>query len=134
MKTAICYYSRHHGNTLKVLEAMTREGKIDLIDVTAGHTSQLERYDCIGFASGVYYGKFHDSVLSFARQYLPEGKTYSSSALMEEAKGIAPSSWKHWLQNGAATCWEPSAARVTILLDRSSWWAASQRAVPMRRT
>ena len=73
MKTAICYYSRHHGNTLKVLEAMTREGKIDLIDVTAGHTSHLERYDCIGFASGVYYGKFHDSVLSFARQYLPEG-------------------------------------------------------------
>ena len=74
MKTAICYYSRHHGTTLKVLEAMTREGKIDLIDVTAGHTSHLERYDCIGFASGVYYGKFHDSVLSFARQYLPEGK------------------------------------------------------------
>ena len=22
MKTAVCYYSRHHGNTLKVLEAM----------------------------------------------------------------------------------------------------------------
>lgn len=32
MKTAVCYYSRHHGNTLKVLQAM---GEIDLIDVTA---------------------------------------------------------------------------------------------------
>ena len=35
MKTAICYYSRHHGNTLKVLEAMARGNDIDLIDVTA---------------------------------------------------------------------------------------------------
>lgn len=26
MKTAICYYSRHHGNTLKVLQAMAGEG------------------------------------------------------------------------------------------------------------
>lgn len=24
MKTAICYYSRHHGNTRKVLEAMAQ--------------------------------------------------------------------------------------------------------------
>ena len=34
MKTAVCYYSRHHGNTRKVLEAMAREGDVDLIDVT----------------------------------------------------------------------------------------------------
>ena len=35
MKTAICYYSRHHGNTLKVLEAMAEAAEIDLIDVTS---------------------------------------------------------------------------------------------------
>ena len=34
MKTAICYYSRHHGNTLKVLKAMAEGTGIDLIDVT----------------------------------------------------------------------------------------------------
>ncbi len=74
MKTAICYYSRHHGNTLKVLEAMAREGEIDLIDVTTRQAVRLEDYDCIGFASGVYFRKFHDSVPAFARQYLPQGK------------------------------------------------------------
>ena len=85
MKTAICYYSRHHGNTLKVLQAMAQECDVDLIDVTARQTVRLEEYDCIGFASGVYFGKFHDGVVSFARQYLPEGKpvffvcTYGSS-------------------------------------------------------
>lgn len=74
MKTAICYYSRHHGNTLKVLEAMARGNDIDLIDVTARTAVHLEEYDCIGFASGIYYSKFQKSVLDFAGQYLPEGK------------------------------------------------------------
>ena len=71
MKTAICYYSRHHGNTLKILEAMAQEGGVDLVDVTVRQTVRLEEYDCIGFASGVYFGKSHQSVLAFARQYLP---------------------------------------------------------------
>lgn len=59
MKTAICYYSRHHGNTLKVLEAMTEGTGIDLIDVTGRVAVHLEDYDCIGLASGIYYSKFH---------------------------------------------------------------------------
>ena len=74
MKTAICYWSRHHGNTLRVLEAMASEGDADLIDVTTRQAVQLEGYDLVGFASGVYYGKLHQSVPAFARQYLPEGK------------------------------------------------------------
>ena len=28
MKTAICYYSYHHGNTRKVIEAMATEGAV----------------------------------------------------------------------------------------------------------
>ena len=71
MKTAICYYSRHHGNTRQVLEAMAREGDVELIDVTTRQTVRLERYDCIGFASGIYAFAFHPAVAEFARQYLP---------------------------------------------------------------
>ena len=74
MKTAICYYSRHHGNTRQVLEAMAREGDVELIDVTTRQTVRLERYDCIGFASGIYAFAFHPAVAEFARQYLPQGK------------------------------------------------------------
>ena len=54
MKTAICYYSRNHGNTLKVLKAMAEGTGIDLIDVTSRVAVHLEDYDCIGFASGIY--------------------------------------------------------------------------------
>jgi len=71
MKIAICCYSRHHGNTRKVLEAMARDRDVDLIDVTAQTAFDPRQYDVIGFASGIYYGKFHETVLNFARQYLP---------------------------------------------------------------
>lgn len=74
MKTAICYYSRHHGNTKKVLDAMAPSREADLFDVTAGEAVDLERYDLIGFASGIYFGKFHESVIDFARKHLPRGK------------------------------------------------------------
>ena len=74
MKTAVCYYSRHHGNTLKVLEAMAGEGDLDLIDVTARQAVRLEEYDCVGFASGIYGFEFQEAVAAFARQYLPQGK------------------------------------------------------------
>lgn len=74
MKTAICYYSRHHGNTRKILEAMARGNDVDLVDVTSRVAVHLENYDCIGFASGIYYSRFQETVLDFARQYLPKGK------------------------------------------------------------
>ncbi len=90
MKTAICYYSRHHGNTRKVAEAMAGEGEADLIDVTARRMVRLEGYDLIGFASGIYYGKFHESVLRFARQYLPQGKPVFFVCTYGGAKGGGP--------------------------------------------
>lgn len=74
MKTAICYYSRHHGNTLAVLDAMTEGCDVDLIDVTARMAVRLDQYDRIGFASGIYFSKFSPVVVNFARQYLPEGR------------------------------------------------------------
>ncbi len=77
MKTAICYYSRHHGNTLKVLAAMAEGQDVELFDVTSRMAFHPEQYDVIGFASGIYYGKFQEAVLTFAKQYLPQGaKTF----------------------------------------------------------
>lgn len=92
-------YSQHHKNTRKVLEAMAQEGNIDLFDVVKHPYTQLEKYDCIGFASCLYAFTFHQSILAFAKQYLPSGKpvffvyTYGLSAgtgakaLMQIAQG-----------------------------------------------
>ena len=74
MTTAIVYYSKHHGNTKKLLDAISAENKVTLIDVTKQPSADLIGYDRIGFASGIYYNSFAKQLLSFAQEYLPENK------------------------------------------------------------
>lgn len=75
MKTAIIYYSKHHGNTKKVLDAIAeKHPEVDLFDVSEEPTVDLNAYDCIGFASGIYYSKFQKTLLQFAKEHLPDGK------------------------------------------------------------
>ncbi len=130
MKTAICYYSRHHGNTLKVLEAMAREGEVDLIDVTTRQAVRLDGYDCIGFASGIYAFHFQKSVVEFARQYLPKGKPVFLCTPAAAQKAAARRSWRKLPEKRTARCWVSSGAEGTILSAPSSWWAALPKATP----
>lgn len=75
MKTAIVYYSKHHGNTQKLLDAIAeKHPEVDLFDVTKKPPVDLSQYDRIGFASGIYYSKFHKSLLQFAKDNMPENK------------------------------------------------------------
>lgn len=74
MKTAVVYYSKHHGNTKKLLDAITAENDVTLIDVTEQPSADLSGYDRIGLASGIYYNSFAKQLLTFAQEYLPEGK------------------------------------------------------------
>ena len=75
MSTCIIYYSKHHGNTKKLLDAIKAEDpKVELIDVTEKRKVDLNGYDRIGFASGVYYSKFAEQVLTFAKVNLPAQK------------------------------------------------------------
>lgn len=74
MKTAIIYYSKHHGNTKKLLDAIAKENEVTLIDVTELGDVALEEYDRIGFASGIYYSKFQKSLIKLAQERLPMGK------------------------------------------------------------
>lgn len=75
MKTAIVYYSKHHGNTKKLIDAIAAKHDVTAIDATEVKTADLSGYDMVGFASGIYYSKFHKSVLEFAEQNLPDGKS-----------------------------------------------------------
>lgn len=74
MKTAIIYYSKHNGNTKKLLDAIAAKNEVTLIDVTADPATDLSGYDRIGFASGIYYSKFHKTLLKYADEHLPAGK------------------------------------------------------------
>ena len=74
MTTAIVYYSKHHGNTKKLLDAIAAKNEVTLIDVTEQPSADLSGYDRIGFASGIYYNSFAKQLLSFAQAHLPEKK------------------------------------------------------------
>lgn len=76
MKTAIIYYSKHHENTKQLLDAIKKASsdEITLLDVTKISSANLEEYDLIGFASGIYYSKFEKRVLAFAKNNTPSGK------------------------------------------------------------
>ncbi len=90
MKTAIYYYSKHHGNTLKLVEAIhNAHPDVDVFDVTSirksceeankeGHQTisglDMTQYDRIGFASGIYYGDFAKQVLALMECGLPDQK------------------------------------------------------------
>jgi len=74
MKVAIAYYSRHHGNTKKVLDAIKNLGDIKLIDVVECNEADLSDYDLVGFASGIYFSRFSEKVTEFARKNLPPNK------------------------------------------------------------
>ena len=75
LATAIIYYSKHHGNTKQLLDAIAAvDSEVELVDATEKHELNLSGYDRIGFASGIYYGKFAEQVLDFARVNLPLDK------------------------------------------------------------
>lgn len=76
MKTAIIYYSKHHGNTKKLLDAIKIESndEITLIDITSMQNINLNEYDMIGYASGIYYSKFNKKLIEYAKNNTPIGK------------------------------------------------------------
>ena len=89
MKTAIIYYSKHHQNTKKLLDAIAKKHpEVDLFDVTKISKMDLSKYDRIGFASGIYYSKFQKMLLQFAIDNMPDNKqTFFIYTFGAEKKG-----------------------------------------------
>ena len=54
MRTAIVYYSQHHGNTKKLLDAISdADISVTLINAAEKIEVDLRDYDRIGLASGI---------------------------------------------------------------------------------
>ena len=63
MRTVIVYASVHHGNTEKLVKRIAEECQVDLIDAVKQLDADMSDYDMIGFASGIYFSKFHQSII-----------------------------------------------------------------------
>lgn len=71
MKTVIVYESTHHGNTLKLVNAIAEHYSVDLINVTETKSAKLTDYDLVGFASGIEFGGVYRNIASFAANWMP---------------------------------------------------------------
>jgi flavodoxin len=65
MKTLIIYQSIHHGNTEKIAKKIAEVLGADLKKPNEIKPEDLANYDLIGFGSGIYFTKFHVSILNF---------------------------------------------------------------------
>lgn len=84
MKILILYHSEHHGNTEKIDAIALKAENVD--------PRNLDKYDIIGFGSGIYNGRFHKElaeIISNTSQQIKKksfifsttgSKTYSSMA------------------------------------------------------
>ena len=62
MKTLILFHSEHHGNTKKVADVIGKTLGAEPVPAPELHSRKADEYDLVGFGSGIYYGKFHDSL------------------------------------------------------------------------
>ena len=75
MRTAIIYASVHHKNTEKLVKAIEeRVPDVTLFDAKSVILKDLSKFDLIGAASGIFYGRMHKSVIQFLDNNLPEHK------------------------------------------------------------
>ena len=87
MRTAIVYYSQHHGNTKKLLDAISyADISVTLINAAEKIEVDLRDYDRIGLASGIYYSSFAKPLLNFASINLPAQKPVFFIATCESKK------------------------------------------------
>jgi flavodoxin len=68
MKTLIVYMSIHHQNTEKVASAMAEAVGADLKKPSEVTHELLTAYDLVGFGSGIYFSKFHKSMLDLVER------------------------------------------------------------------
>lgn len=68
-KRAIIYASVHHGNTEKLITEAAQALSIELFKVEQAEAIDFSQYSSIGFASGIYAGRFHKSIFKFIHNY-----------------------------------------------------------------
>jgi len=86
MKTLIVYNSVHHGNTEKVAKVMSDVLEAKLVKPQELDINTIVEYDLVGFGSGIYMGKHHESLFKLA-DALPIFKNKNAFIFNTSGKG-----------------------------------------------
>lgn len=71
-KVLIIYQSIHHGNTMKVAKVMAKELNAEIKKPSEVQVSDIDKYDLIGFGSGIYNGKHHIGLFNLIKKIKPQ--------------------------------------------------------------
>lgn len=77
MKSKIVCYSYHHHNTDKIAEVFAKVLDAKIKTPLEVNPEELQDYELVGFGSGIYSSKHHESVLELADE-LPEVKNMNA--------------------------------------------------------
>ncbi|MFH1221546.1 MAG: flavodoxin family protein [Candidatus Micrarchaeota archaeon] len=86
MKTLLLYMSVHHGNTEKIANMMGEQLNASVRKITEVTAADLEKYDLIGFGSGIYGMRHHLAILNFVNG-LPDSKELKQKAFIFSTSG-----------------------------------------------
>lgn len=67
-KIGIIYASIHHKNTEKVVNFIAPQIGADCINLTQDKSFDISKYDTLIFASGIYFNRFHKSILEYIQK------------------------------------------------------------------
>ena len=90
MKSLLILYSYHHNNTEKIAKVFAKVLDAQIKTPIEINPEELQAYDLIGFGSGIYSAKHHESLLDLADK-LPQVNNrkafiFSTSGITGEAK------------------------------------------------
>jgi flavodoxin len=74
MKTLLILFSYHHKNTQKIADVFAKILEAQIKTPPETNAEDLQKYDLVGFGSGIYFGKHHKSLLEFAEKLPPTNK------------------------------------------------------------
>lgn len=75
-RVTLLYASVHHKNTEKVVDYIEKNfgGEIDVLDITKNKYYNLPESEYVIFASGIYYGTMHKSIIEYINDTDLSGK------------------------------------------------------------
>jgi flavodoxin len=116
LKTLIIYESYHHMNIEKVAAAIAEAMSATLIKVEDIQPEELADYDLIGFGSGIYGYKRHQTLFELIEKIPPNGQEsvrfFDCRQLMGEASYTSKRSlWKKAVQSSASS---PASASLPV--------------------
>ena len=90
MKSLLIIFSYHHKNTEKIAKVFATVLEAEIKTPIQTNPEELQEYDLIGFGSGIYGGKHHESLLELAER-LPHvtdknAFIFSTSAILGKDK------------------------------------------------